>query len=112
MIIKVEDAKYIDNYCLWVKLNTGDKGKVDFSDMLYKYPIAKSLLDKELFREFYLDEWPTVAWACGFDISPETLYEKVTGKKYSWKGKLADKGQVPYCELFARFVQSKGGGTF
>ncbi|MCU7837535.1 MAG: hypothetical protein KZQ83_20120, partial [gamma proteobacterium symbiont of Taylorina sp.] len=32
-------------------------------DILYKYPVALE---------------------CGFDISPETLYEKVTGKKLNW----------------------------
>jgi hypothetical protein len=38
------------------------------------------LLDPERFRNFYLDEWPTLAWSCGFDVAPETLYELATGK--------------------------------
>lgn len=84
MIIKVEDAKYIDNYRLWLRFNTGDKGEADLIDILHKYPIAISLLDKAKFKNFYLDEWPTVAWKCGFDISPETLFEKVTGKQFNW----------------------------
>jgi len=32
-------------------------------------------------KEFFLDSWPTLAWECGFDISPESLYLRVTGKK-------------------------------
>jgi hypothetical protein len=38
------------------------------------------LLDRDLFQNFYLDEWPTLAWPCGFDVAPETLYEPATGK--------------------------------
>jgi hypothetical protein len=38
------------------------------------------LLDRDLFQNFYLDEWPTLAWPCGFDVAPETLYELATGK--------------------------------
>jgi hypothetical protein len=36
------------------------------------------------FKVFQLDEWSTVVWACGFDISPETLYERATGKHIDW----------------------------
>ncbi len=78
------EAKYIDGYRLWLSFNTGENGEVDLTDFLHKYPIATSLLDKDKFKSFYLDSWPTVAWDCGFDLSPETLYEKATGKKISW----------------------------
>ena len=36
------------------------------------------------FKKFYLDEWPTLAWPCGFDLSPESLYERATGKRIEW----------------------------
>jgi hypothetical protein len=29
----------------------------------------------------YLDEWPTLACLCGFELSPETLYEHATVNK-------------------------------
>lgn len=84
MIITIEEAKYIKDYRLWLRFNTGENGEIDLEDILRKYPIATSLLDIENFKSFYLDSWPTVAWECGFDLSPETLYEKVTGKELTW----------------------------
>jgi hypothetical protein len=33
---------------------------------------------------FQLDEWPTIVWDCGFDLSPEYLYELATGKRPTW----------------------------
>ena len=36
------------------------------------------------FKSFQLDEWSTVVWSCGFDVSPETLYERATGKRMEW----------------------------
>ena len=41
-----------------------------------KYGIAASLRDPKVFSQFYLDSWPTIAWSCGFDVAPETLYER------------------------------------
>ena len=32
------------------------------------------------FSNFYLDSWSTLAWKCGFDLSPESLYFMVIGK--------------------------------
>jgi hypothetical protein len=34
--------------------------------------------------DFKLDEWSTITWNCGFDVSPETLYERATGKQIHW----------------------------
>jgi predicted nuclease of predicted toxin-antitoxin system len=34
--------------------------------------------------DFYLDDWPTLAWSCGFDFSPESLYTRATGKDLPW----------------------------
>ncbi len=54
-------------------------------DLLHKYKAAEPLLDKNEFKKFYLDEWPTLAWPCGFDLAPESLYERVTGKRADWQ---------------------------
>jgi hypothetical protein len=35
---------------------------------------------KEGFMSDYLDEWPTLAWKCGFGVVPESLYTLATGK--------------------------------
>ena len=83
-MIELLEAKYQDGYKIWVRFNTGESGFVDFTDLLHKYTVATPLLDKSEFKKFYLDEWPTIAWSCGFDIAPESLYERATGKRVEW----------------------------
>ncbi len=84
MTIKVAQARYLDGYRIWLRFNTGEEGIVDLTDVLDRYPVAKPLKDKALFANFYLDGWPTLAWSCGFDYSPESLYERATGKQIHW----------------------------
>jgi len=44
------------------------------------------LRNPEAFSHFYLDSWPTLAWDCGFDVDPESLYFRATGKSL-WETK-------------------------
>ncbi len=74
------EAKYIDNFKVFLKFNTGEAGEVDLKDLIYKYKAAEPLRDPAYFSKFYLDSWPTIAWDCGFDIAPESLYYRLTGK--------------------------------
>jgi len=80
-MIGVSEAAYQDGYKIWVKFNTGESGVVDLFDLIQKYKVAAPLLDTNEFMKFYLDEWPTLAWPCGFDLAPESLYERATGKR-------------------------------
>jgi hypothetical protein len=84
MIITLQTADYLDNYRLHLIFNTGESGIVDLQDLIFKYNAAAPLRDRTNFKEFKLDEWSTVTWDCGFDISPETLYERATGKQINW----------------------------
>ncbi len=70
------EAHYIEKFKVFLKFNTGLSGEVDLKDIIYKYKIASSLRDCKKFSDFYLDSCSTLAWKCGFDIAPETLYEK------------------------------------
>jgi Protein of unknown function (DUF2442) len=83
-MIHIESANYIDTYCIQLKFNTDEVGIVDLTELINRYPIAQPLKDETFFSQFYLDEWPTLAWPCGFDVSPETLYEMATGKTVQW----------------------------
>ena len=74
--IYLKEAKYIKDFRVFLKFNDGKAGEVDLKDIVYKYNIASPLRDPEHFAMFYLDSWPTLAWDCGFDVAPETLYEK------------------------------------
>ena len=78
--IYVSEAHYIKDFKVFLKFSTGESGEVDLKDIVYKYKIAEPLRDPVRFSKFYLDSWPTLAWNCGFDIAPESLYFKVTGK--------------------------------
>lgn len=78
--ISITDAKYIKDYLIWLQFNTGESGEADLKDVIDKFPAALSLKDTTEFAKFHLDEWPTVAWDCGFDLDPEYLYELATGK--------------------------------
>ena len=78
--ISIVEARYVKDYQIFLKFNTGETGEVDLRDLVYKYLIAEPLRNPEAFSHFYLDSWPTLAWDCGFDVDPESLYFRATGK--------------------------------
>lgn len=85
MIISIQTAVYIKDYQLHLIFDNGESGDVDLKDFIFKYSVALPLREIENFKAFKLDEWSTVTWDCGFDVSPETLYERATGKKIHWQ---------------------------
>lgn len=84
MVFLIE-ASYCGDYNIKLTFNTGESSVVDFLPVLQKYPQAARLLQKEEFCKFSLDSWPTIVWECGFDLSPEYLYELATGKGPVWR---------------------------
>jgi hypothetical protein len=84
MLISVKEAHYEKDFQIRLSFNTGEQGVVDLSDLIAKYKAAAPLRDPIAFSKFHLDEWPTLAWDCGFDVAPETLYMRATGKKMDW----------------------------
>lgn len=83
-MIAVQLATYEGDYRIRLKFNNGEQGIVDLSEIINRYSAAWPLRQIEEFRQFYLDEWPTLAWPCGFDLAPEWLYELAVGKSPSW----------------------------
>ncbi|MBB1091970.1 DUF2442 domain-containing protein [Rhodopseudomonas palustris] len=83
-MIALQEAKYCHDFCVWLRFNTGEAGEVNLAEIVRRYPQAKPLQDIEQFRQFYLDDWPTLAWECGFDLSPELLYQCLTGRVPNW----------------------------
>ncbi|MBW4056280.1 MAG: DUF2442 domain-containing protein [Proteobacteria bacterium] len=83
-MIEVCEAIYQGDYKIWIKFNTGESGVVDLFDLVQKYKVAEPLLDTNEFKKLYLDGWPILAWPCGFDLAPESLYERATGKRVEW----------------------------
>nr|VFK17252.1 MAG: Protein of unknown function (DUF2442) [Candidatus Kentron sp. LPFa] len=78
--IHIAEARYLDGFKIFLRFNTGESGEVDLEDIVHQYEAARSLRDPVRFSGFYLDSWPTLAWECGFDIAPESLYYRATGK--------------------------------
>jgi hypothetical protein len=84
-MVYLEKAIYLSDYKIEITFNTGEVGIVDLSDVPELFEAAKPLKELENFRQFYLDEWPTLVWPCGFDLAPEMLYQRVTGKDSYWQ---------------------------
>ena len=74
--VYLKEAKHLGGFKFYLQFNDGLQGEVDIKPIIEKYDQAKSLKDEKAIAEFYLDSWPTLAWDCGFDIAPETLYKK------------------------------------
>ena len=83
-MITLTEAKYIDGYRIWIKFSDELSGIVDFTDIIHNDAAARPLAEQNEFQRFYLDDWPTLAWPCGFDFSPESLYERAIGKSLPW----------------------------
>jgi len=74
-----------------LQFNDGLCGNVDLKDIICKNTAASSLKDPVEFSKFYLDSWPTLAWECGFDIAPESLYQKCEQAAAAYTAKSYDK---------------------
>ncbi len=74
--VYVKEAKYLGGFRVFLRFNDGKSGEVDLKDTVYNHAVAAPLRDADAFARFHLDSWPTLAWDCGFDVAPETLYEQ------------------------------------
>jgi hypothetical protein len=83
-MIAIQEARYCGGFRIWLRFNNGESGETDLEDIIRRYSVAETLNTPEQFSQFFLDDWPTLAWACGFDLAPELLYERVTGCPPVW----------------------------
>lgn len=74
-------AEYVGDFKVLLQFNDGKSGEVDLKETIYKFDAASALRDPVEFAKFHLDSWPTLAWDCGFDLAPESLYEKVANQQ-------------------------------
>jgi hypothetical protein len=78
MIVYLENAEYLGDYRFKLRFNTGKGADVDLKNVLCSAGGGFGKIfreNPEVVARFYLDSWPTLAWNCGYDISPEYLYE-------------------------------------
>lgn len=78
MFLHVVDAKYLRDYCLWLKFNNGAEGEIDLAAEL-EGEVFGPLRDVDAFQRFTIDpELETIVWENGADFAPEFLYEQMT----------------------------------
>ena len=73
MFTHVTQAKYIDDYRVWLSFNDGAEGEIDLSSEL-SGEIFEPLKDPSFFKSFRL-EGHTLSWSNGADFAPEFLRE-------------------------------------
>ncbi len=77
MIPKVIDAKYVEDYTLFLRFSDGSEGEVDLQKEL-EGAIFEPLKDINYFKKFSVNqELHTVVWPNGADFAPEYLYENL-----------------------------------
>lgn len=77
-MIEVIDARYINNFKLWVKFSNGESGEVDLKEHLWG-PVFQPLKDIDFFKNFRLSkELGTIVWENEADFAPEFLLDNIT----------------------------------
>ncbi len=79
MLIKVTDAKYIEDYKIEFSFNDGVKGIVDLKDSINGL-VFKPLKDIDYFKTFTKNRW-TIEWDCEADFAPEYLHDLAVGRR-------------------------------
>ncbi len=72
ILSQVIDARYVSDYCIKLRFNTGLRKTVDFAPWL-KGPVFEPLRNRAEFRKFFI-AGGTVCWPNGADIAPVTLF--------------------------------------
>ena len=75
MFMHVTQAKYIEEYKVWLSFNDGAEGEIDLASELYGEAF-EPLKDKTFFKSFAL-EGHTLSWSNGADFAPEFLRENI-----------------------------------
>ena len=78
-MIWLTDAKYLDNYKIFVKFNNGTETILDLENYIKAKPnntIFNEIKDIHNFQKVrFSSDLDTIVWDNGADIAPERLYE-------------------------------------
>lgn len=79
MLKDIIEVKALDNYSLFIRFEDGVSGEVKLTDIVPFEGVFAPLRDSEYFKQVYVNkDIGTICWENGADISPETLYKKIT----------------------------------
>ena len=71
------EARYIQNYRVWLKFSDGTEGEIDLKNELWG-EVFEPLKDLIKFSQVQLHpELKTLIWPSGADLAPEFLYKKL-----------------------------------
>lgn len=77
MFLHVSEAKYLQEYTIWVRFSDGTEGEVDLEAEL-EGEVFAPLKDLNAFRSFRVDpEIRTIVWENGADLAPEFLHDNM-----------------------------------
>lgn len=77
-LVDVTAVEVVGDHMLRLTFEDGLVGDVDFTGRKWRN-VSASLADPAFFARAYVDpELGTVAWPNGYDIAPETLYERAS----------------------------------
>ena len=75
LLIKVEQAKYLNDHKIRLTFSDGLSGVVDLQDEIWG-EVFEPVKDVNYFKHFTKDRW-TIVWDCGADFAPEFLHELI-----------------------------------
>lgn len=77
MIPKIVDARYVQDYTIFIRFADGAEGYVNLQNELYG-PMFEPLKQLYFFKQFSIHpDFCTLCWPNGSDIAPEFLYEHI-----------------------------------
>ncbi|MGH2852938.1 MAG: DUF2442 domain-containing protein [Solirubrobacteraceae bacterium] len=82
-LVDVTDAEVIGDHRLRLTFEDGLVGDIDFAGRNWR-GVSEPLADPAFFAQVQVDpEMGTIAWPNGFDMAPETLYERASQHRVS-----------------------------
>ena len=76
-MLEINNAKYLNDFKLWLEFNNGISGIADLSDVLWG-EMFEPLKDIKLFKKFKISSiMKTIEWENGADLAPEFLLNKI-----------------------------------
>ena len=76
-MVRLEEARYVRDFVLWLRFTNGVEGEVDLRGELTG-PVFEPLRDVQTFRSFQVHpDLHTVTWPNGADFAPEFLHSLI-----------------------------------